>query len=158
MQESIEVALHGIYHDERFLNEFREYTTEEQIRVALLFERDMMEMITGKNVKTYIPPHNTIDRKTVNALVKCEFERLFVGPETDVDVIAYAVSKGMSVVRHSPPYLYGRSDELLQRGAPSFYRTAFTGLIINVGLHWTWEHNVGLQHLDRFLSEIEDLI
>jgi hypothetical protein len=160
-QENIRVAMHGVNHPERFQNEFREYQTESEIYAILRNEKGIMESEAGKPVDSYIPPHNAIDRKTVNALVRAKFKELHGGPGTDFDVSMYAAERGLHVVPSFPPF-YGRSDEMLQRGAVPIilkedeersHPFCSKGELC-ICFHWTWENNIGFEHLDLFLSRI----
>lgn len=165
-QESIEIALHGVNHDERFPNEFRDYQTEDQIHDILCAEKARLELYTEKDVNSYIPPHNVVDKKTVKALVRAGFQQLHVGPETDEDVCLSAWCLGLPTYMYLPPFRYGRSDELLARGAVDDLWESQKGFVpgiekateFRVGLHWTWEHNIGLDHLDTFLTHLRGMI
>lgn len=143
----IEIALHGVNHDERFQNEFRDHETENDIYQAIV---KAQTFLGGSGVTTYIPPHNVIDRKTVNALKRAGFTRIFGGPETDPNVLEFAKGKGIVVQSHMPPFHYGRSDELLAHGSP-----VALSIDPSLGLHWTWELNIGLENLDKFFTEIK---
>jgi hypothetical protein len=153
----IEPALHGVNHDERFPNEFREHLTEREVYLILRNEKGLLEEDTGREVNIYIPPHNVVDTRTVNALVQAGFKELFVGPETDPAVMSYAADR-MKVIKHSPPHRYGRSDEFIARGTPAFCRSWKDPGEMNIGLHWTWEWNIGLENLDCLLGQLRGII
>lgn len=152
----IEVALHGIMHDEKFLNEFPPYLTSDDICKLILSARTPLNDCNPGGVKIYIPPHNVIDHRTVDALKKSGFTTIYGGPETSTDVMTYAMSQGIQSLCHMPPLQYGRSDELMAN--PNFL-TRLTavggqGHSVNLGLHWTWEWNIGLEHLDLMLTSL----
>lgn len=146
------VALHGIDHDERFPNEFRDHQTEDEVYQAICSASEPLKVCnpSGK-VDTYIPPHNVIDTKTVNALVRAGFRTLYSGPESDVAVLEYAKSKGLHVLRHMPP-AYARSDEMLKSG---IIDQILSGKDTHLALHWTWEWNIGLDSLREFMKRID---
>jgi len=160
-QPNIRIAMHGVNHDERYPNEFRDHQTEREVFLILRNERLILEEDTGKPVIGYIPPHNVVDRKTVNALIQAGFTELHVGPGTEFEVSMYASEKGLKVIPSFPPF-YGRSDELVARGSvPIILREATERAHpfsskgeLCIGLHWTWEKNIGFEHLDLFLSQI----
>lgn len=149
----IHVALHGRYHDERFPNEFRDHETEQDVYQAILSAKAPLEGCNPLGIEIYIPPHNVIDRKTVNALHRAGIQSIWGGPGSDPAVLEYARSKGMDTIYFTDPLEYGRSDELLQRNAQVFLREQKRCLC----LHWTWEWNIGLESLDRFLTELGDV-
>lgn len=155
----IELALHGRNHDERFPNEFGDWETEEEVYQAIVPLRARLHDSEGFLPRIYIPPHNVIDRKTVNALFRAGFEAVLGGPGSDAGVISYAVEKGMTAIGFYPPFNYGRSDELLTAGAVEHLTNMLrSGNTVPLGLHWTWEMNIGLGNLDRFLSELRGMI
>lgn len=152
-QYMIDAALHGIHHDERFLNEFHSGETEEQIYQAIMSAKYPLEKYCGQT-RTYIPPHNVVDTKTVDALVRAGFKTLYGGPETDPNVMEYAhLQKGMHVLSHFPPH-YGRTDEMTARGYIDYVK-ARPDHDVHIGLHWTWEWNVGLHNLEKFLDGLK---
>ncbi|MHB8407881.1 MAG: hypothetical protein ACYDHY_07345 [Acidiferrobacterales bacterium] len=144
----IRIAQHGVFHDERFQNDVPHYLTE----------KDTMEYLAmGANKihgsKLYIPPRNVIDAKTVRVLLKMGFTTLFGGPGSDYAVLQYAQDLGLRVETSEPPLWYGRSDELLARGSVSeIMRAPLADRFLT--LHWTWEMNIGLENLDKYLKEI----
>lgn len=158
--ERIRVALHGIEHDERYPNEFRPWETTEQIFNKLVSARQPFQKCNGAfEVTDYIPPHNVIDRKTLDALKLAGFKRVYGGPGTDTDSCGYAKEIGVKLYYSHHPLWYGRSDEMVQRDQ------AHKAIIGNsetsdyvVTLHWTWEWNIGLDNLARFLDEIKEVL
>lgn len=154
----IRVAIHGIDHDERFPNEFREWQTERDVCNDLLAVKSLWDTRVGP-VDSYIPPHNVIDRRTVKALILAGFKTLFCGPGTDGGVMFDAEVLGLTVHNSLEGLEYGRSDELLARGNGLPWMRARMGFskeacVCSVTLHFTWEVNIGLQNLDRFLKEL----
>mgnify|MGYP001587547420 CR=1 FL=1 len=156
--QHVEVALHGINHDERFPNEFRDHQTENDVYQAIRSAVAPLDEICGP-VKKYIPPHNVIDRKTVNALHRAGFECVMGGPGSDMEVLKYCYSRNMGHVYSTEPLEYGRSDELLQRGSVEHLRNEVNRRFpVWLTLHWTWEWNIGLENLDKYLVELKDVI
>jgi hypothetical protein len=150
----VEVAIHGINHDERFPNEFLPHQTYAEIVGALEGVKRSWDILVGP-VDTYIPPHNVIDLTTVKALHTTGFRRILTGPETDPRVENYAQALGLEVHRSQPPLEYGRSDELLSEGAVEYLRQVARQREVWLGLHWTWEWNIGLSSLSHFLTELK---
>lgn len=158
----VEIALHGINHDERFGNEFPNYLTEidvkDRLGAAIL---DLQEKHNGHTlaisnffITKYIPPHNIIDHRTVRVLSKLGFDTIFGGPETNEAVVDYARSLGIRFEISEPPLEYGRSDELLERGSVKHIKSEIETRPVWLTLHWTWETNIGLEHLDKYLTEL----
>lgn len=153
-QPLIRPALHGIDHDERFPNEFRDFETEDDIVRDLNAATSRLDpMVVPGYVEDYIPPHNVIDRKTCNALIRANFRNLYGGPGSDAGVLKYAQEMGLNVIFSPHPTWYGRSDELLHRDRSHEVVGRSTQGCLT--LHWTWEHNIGLENLDRFLTEVK---
>lgn len=146
-QQEIIVALHGVHHDERFPNEFRDFQTEEDIYQALLSAKRPLDELVGP-VKTYIPPHNVFDQKTCRALERAGFKNICGGPGSP----PWAGSN-LNYFYSAEPLEYGRSDELRQRGSVEYLEK--TDAVLT--LHWTWEWNIGLENLQRYLFQLEGL-
>lgn len=153
----VNVALHGINHDERFPNEFQRWETEEDIVLKISRWTDHLRLLTERPIDFYIPPHNVIDRKTVDALKKVGIKTILGGPGSDPLVMDYARKQSMHFVYSEHPHWYGRSDELLNRD------NAHQVICLNelngggpmiLTLHWPWEWNIGLENLEKFLSQI----
>lgn len=148
------IGLHGITHDEKLLdlyqNEFPPFLTKQNIRDSLAEAKSALEIAVGRPVRTYMPPRNRIDQRTASILNGL-FDRYTAGPETDLEVL-----QRFQNYHHSrPPYAYGRSDELLQVEAGKFLSAmAENNVWVTLTLHWTWEVNIGLSNLDRFLQTI----
>lgn len=153
------VALHGVEHDERFPNEFRDHETTEDIFNKLVSARQPFKSCNGAfDVVDYIPPHNVVDNKTLDALKLAGFRRVFCGPGTTTEAMVHARSIGL-IVKYSPhPIWYGRSDELLSRDNAHDIIKREAGLESHVlTLHWPWEWNIGLHNLDVFLHQIAEV-
>lgn len=153
----IEVAMHGILHDERYPNEFRSHQTETDVADAISSVKQVWDPLVGP-IDKYIPPHNVIDHKTIRALDGLGFETIFGGPETNPYVADFAQGMGLSVHVSKAPVEYGRSDELLQRGSVEHILKEAKDRDVWLTLHWTWEFNIGLQHLDEYLSKLAPVI
>ena len=150
------IGMHGVHHDESKLdlyqNEFPPFFSEQQVGRALLEASDALEQAVGREVRIYMPPRNRIDWRTVNVLQDCGFFAYTGGPETDFNLASHA-----GCIMSLPPDGYGRTDELLRGGAHE--RLAKKCLWGNsgdwvLGLHWTWETNIGLHHMREFFSRI----
>lgn len=161
----VHVALHGIYHDEKRLNEFAPFETEKDIASKVLSACTFLRECNGNGkIDSYIPPHNCVDLKTARVLSKLGFKRLFCGPGTDLSVYEMIEKsklfpeKGLTYSSH--PHFYGRSDELLDRDDIVAQLKAQVNLPdpLVVTLHFTWEMNIGLQSLDRLMSQIGSMI
>jgi hypothetical protein len=154
--DHVEVAMHGVRHDERFQNEFQSWETDDDVLSLLNSGLSRISSTNGWLVNKYVPPHNVLDVRTINALRSLHFTDVFGGPETERDVMVHARSIGMNTWVSQPPHLYGRSDEMLQRGSVDFIRSFRDDAYLT--LHWTWETNIGLSHLDNFLSQVREHI
>jgi hypothetical protein len=157
--DHIDIAVHGIDHDERFRNEFREHETEGDIYSKLLEAKNRFERITGRVVDSYIPPHNVIDMKTIRALKKAGFKRIFGGPGTDKSILGLCYVLNVESHYSAEPFEYGRSDEMLQRGAVEYWDKKVDKVIPSyITFHWTWEVNIGLENLEKFLEALKPSI
>ena len=57
------------------------------------------------------------------------------------------------------PFEYGRSDEMLQRGAVEYWDKKVDKVIPSyITFHWTWEVNIGLENLEKFLEALKPSI
>jgi hypothetical protein len=169
-QRHITVAMHGVTHDEAFLNEFRPHLTEDDVFDRLysgmvMVHRYKHEESSGCACCTmnmapidYIPPHNVIDHRTVRALKRLCFLNIYGGPGTDPSVAEYARNLGMNFYISKFPEEYGRSDELVQRGSVEHILRESKVRDVWLTLHWTWEHNIGLQHLDSYLEMLGEAL
>lgn len=147
---NLQIGMHGIKHDERYQNEFLPHQTDREIFIALIENRQRLQDIVNKPVKVYMPPHNVLDVRTCRLAKDAGFTHVTTGPETDVE-ISY-----VKRLHSKKPLEYGRSDELLSLGAVDYLNRKDTQAILT--LHWTWEFNIGLSHLSRFLEQIKDVV
>lgn len=158
-RDRVHLALHGVDHDERFLNEFPSFLTDRQVEDRLRSTVELFEGLSGVRPTTYIPPHNVIDGRTINALVDLRFRVICSGPGVDLRLVAVgALGDGWSL-RHSVyPWGYGRTDEMMAESAPGAVDEPCRKLLsmsdkddVFLTLHWTWEYNIGLGFLDQFM-------
>lgn len=152
--DHIDVAMHGVRHDERFRNEFQSWETDDDVRSLLLSGRARLRPAAGYDVSKYVPPHNVVDARSLRMLCEIGFTDIFGGPETAPEDMSYARSLGLNTWVSLPPHIYGRSDEMVERGAVEFIRSFRDDAYLT--LHWTWETNIGLSHLEKFLSQVKD--
>jgi hypothetical protein len=148
------IGLHGIDHDEAHLDvyghEFPAYLSKLEILRRLVTARDGLEVAIGRPVRTYMPPRNRIDMRTA-AVVGGHFDRYTGGPETDRDVML----RFQNYIYSDFPHGYGRTDEMLVRGSHEhLMRWSDSGQEPVLALHWTWETNIGLDHMRAMLSQI----
>lgn len=154
-ENRVKVALHGIDHDERFPNEFRDHQTVAEVGNSLAGAKRRLEAFCGQ-VSDYIPPHNVVNVRTVHALLRCGFRTLHGGPGTEPAVAKIASELGLDVVLTYPPFEYGRSDELLERGSVDHVVGRLRDGDVWLALHWTWEQNIGLSNLERYLDTLDE--
>lgn len=161
--ERIRVALHGIEHDERFLNEFREHETQEDIQKKLSSACTNISRCNGDGrIRCYIPPHNVVDLKTARALAFEGFDDLMCGPGTDETQLSLIRSSGLfdrgRVTFSEHPLFYGRTDEMIRAHSEKAIEDAFVFPEVTVvTLHWTWEHNIGFSTLKTFMKRVGPL-
>lgn len=151
----IQVAMHGVAHDERFQNEFRDYLTTSAVKTMLEQEKSRLERLVKSEVRVYIPPHNAFDERTCAALSAVGFTTICGGPGSP----AWAdVTKrpflNLEYARSQTPWEYGRSDELLQRDSVGWFTDATCAPHPVLTLHFPWEINIGLAHLRTYLSAL----
>lgn len=153
-----EIGMHGVEHDEAkldiFQNEFAPYLGRQQVGRLLLETSDALQQAVGRRVEIYMPPRNRIDRRTIDLLPECGFYAYTTGPETAVEF--RTGQSEMAFYLHSdPPHEYGRTDELFTRGSHKVLcQSAQNGMDRILTLHWTWETNIGLDHMRKFFAEI----
>ena len=155
----IEVALHGIEHDERVLNEFRDYETEESVYQKIMSAISPLKRCNGfGKILRYIPPHNVIDLKTCRALKRAGISSIMGGPGTDLRIMD-STANDFHWLYSRHPIWYGRSDELMDRDNAVDRIIEESNYLRNrcLTLHWTWEQNIGLQSLDKFMTEISSI-
>lgn len=148
------IGMHGIDHDEALLdlhgNEFPPYLSRLDVRQRLTEARLGLERAVGRPCRVYMPPRNRIDQRTAGVLNGL-FELYTAGPETDPEVLGRFQSHCFSEFPHE----YGRSDELFERGSHrELVARCESGRWPVLTLHWTWEVNIGLASMRRFLSQI----
>jgi hypothetical protein len=151
-ETDVTVGMHGTDHDEARLdlnggNQFEPYLSVGQIAQSLYDHRMALEGAVGRPVKVYMPPRNVISHRTVATLPGVGFEWFTVGPETDT----WARSHERAIPSEKP-HGYGRTDELLAADSHVHLRQHRGDAVL--ALHWTWETNIGLDHMRRFFAEI----
>ena len=150
----VEIALHGINHDERFMNEFREHQTQADIEFEIRNAVMRIPFHSRKMPFSYIPPHNVLDFKTINALKNCNISRIHTGPGTELEMIDYAEKLGLDVIDSRGALFYGRTDEMMERGCFPVIKQVSDISDVNLTLHWTWEMNIGLDSLRTFVGKL----
>lgn len=153
--DGVTLALHGIEHDERFPNEFRDYLSVDDISKKIDEASCRLHGSRGSFPLHYIPPHNVVDAKTIAALRINNYDVLHAGPGTDPLMFDYARSYGMVVRDSRDPREYGRTDEMMERGCFPHLNEEGKKRSVFLTLHWTWELNIGLDSLKRFCENIE---
>jgi hypothetical protein len=152
------IGMHGTDHDEARLdrnggNQFEPYALVHQVREELLENHTSLQTGVGRPVWIYMPPRNVIDGRT-HEILKNDLGVTWVtaGPETDTWVLEKYRSRS---ILSMPPWEYGRTDELLQRNAQvHLMEESDDDRDVVLTLHWTWETNIGLEHMRRFFDEI----
>lgn len=150
----IKIALHGIEHDERYDNEFKLFEIEDDIFDKLCKAKLFLEKF-GVRVTDYIPPHNVIDYRTVRALSRLGFKRVFGGPGTHQFMF---FQNDIKFVYSEKNIWYGRSDELM--GKYDVIDVIMKESKMSnqcLTLHWPWEWNIGLENLDKLLGKITNI-
>lgn len=151
------VGMHGIEHDEQKLdlyqNEFEPFLTRDVICDRLSEARVALQDAVGRAVRIYMPPRNRIDRKTRSILPEAGFDWYTTGPETSEEHRT-GPQFGAVYLHSEPPYEYGRTDEMLQRGAVEYlkYHGHYRNVVLT--LHWTWETNIGLEHMRALFDKL----
>lgn len=147
------IGMHGINHDERLLdahgNEFAPYLSKLDVRRQLLDAHSALSSAVGRPVPYYMPPRNAIDMRTASVL-NGMFDAFTSGPETDRRVM-----DRFAHIHSEYPHEYGRTDEMLARESHRvLVERCDAGRFPVLTLHWTWETNIGLEHMRRFLGKI----
>lgn len=151
-ETDVMVGMHGTDHDEVRLgrnggNQFEPYLTVQDVTRTLHENRLALESALGRPVGTYMPPRNVIDWRTVTALTSAGFGWFTTGPETHPQFLLLP-----NRIHSSRQHEYGRTDEMHRHGQEQFLiRDGTEGNII-LALHWTWETNIGLEHMRRYLA------
>lgn len=151
------VGLHGLDHSEKRLdfyeNEFAPHHTTREVARSLDAGWSHICNYAGPP-GVYLPPRNRIDERTVQALKQVGFSAFTTGPETDPSIR----ERHSDMCLHSQvPFEYGRSDELLQRGAQAhLIQECDAGRTVTLTLHFPWETNLGNDYTDlkHFLGAI----
>lgn len=156
-ERKIVVGMHGLSHDESFQNEFRDYMTDREVGNLLSCGRDRLRQATGQLVDVYLPPHNFLDDRTPRLLKRAGFAACTTGPGTTEQSFRALRTAGVRYINSDAPLEYGRSDELLERGSVRHLIDAAQILdeVVFLTLHWTWEHNIGLTSMLKYLEKIE---
>lgn len=144
-------ALHGINHPEHIQDEFGEYEPRD-IEPALKAVKWVLDASLGYSIVDYIPPHNVVNQSTIHALHDLGFRRIWTGPETDLTLDF----SGIERLHSFKPFEYGRSDELLQLGSVEYFSNLNKEIVSYLTLHFPWEINIGLTHLDEYLRQLRE--
>jgi hypothetical protein len=147
----VTVAMHGVVHDESKPDEFGGLPFRVTM-VAMDMPRAGLQKFVERPVVDYIPPHNAFSENTTLALSRLGFKHIYGGPGSTDGVPLHGLELRYS--RH--PVEYGRSDELLNRdgSVEHIHGRLEAGDDVWLTLHWTWEQNIGLDNLTRYLSEL----
>jgi hypothetical protein len=150
------IGMHGTDHDEDRLdrnggNQFEPYLTVGQIRTVLEANRMALSQALDRPVEVYMPPRNVIDERVARAAQGAGFEAFTTGPETSQML---RMDWHRWIIHSDPPLEYGRTDELLQHGAHAHLIKEAESKDVVLALHWTWETNIGLEHMKKFFAEI----
>ncbi len=150
------VGMHGTDHDEAKLDrnggsQFESYLTVSQITNILEEHRMALRAAVDRPVDIYMPPRNVIDERVAQAARGAGFEAFTTGPETSQFVMR---DWSKWIIHSQPPHEYGRTDEMVVRDSPAEIMGRAVKSDVILTLHWTWETNIGLQHMRRFFDEI----
>ena len=148
------VGMHGTDHDEFRLdknggNQFEPYLSSAEVRRNLQEHTVALDAALNRHVSIYMPPRNVIDLRTLSQLLIAGFVGYTGGPETDFTLRGY---QPLLYFHSDPPFEYGRSDEMITRGAVEYLTASSRDIILT--LHWTWETNIGFHNLREFLKQI----
>ncbi len=149
------IGMHGIDHDEKQLdihqNEFPSYLSQADVCGKMVVAAIALDNAVGRKSKIYMPPRNRIDFRTVNVLASAGFSHFTAGPETDIAVVTRHSDR---VIMSTPPHEYGRTDEMWERQSHKDLALRNDANDTVLTLHWTWETNIGLHHMVKFLTAI----
>lgn len=153
------VGMHGTDHDEARLdrnggNQFEPFLTARDVIEELTENRAALEMAVGRPVLVYMPPRNQLRLGEAACLSASGFGWYTTGPETNPVLRFTTPAAGIVPIHSEPPHEYGRTDEMFLRGSHEYLKAVDHDVVLT--LHWTWEANVGLHHLTKFLAEIPD--
>jgi hypothetical protein len=155
VSEKAVYGLHGFWHDESRINEFKGYG-QNDIASYLISGIEKIEKNTRQKPSVYMPPHNDIDFQTLNACKSIGINTITCGPGTHFTVYPLCNHLSIKPLTSRPPVMYGRTDEILQildSSTGEFDPYEFGGIIT---LHWTWENNIGFSYLKEFMNRISD--
>lgn len=160
IQGEVVLGMHGIMHDEAALdrncgNEFAHWYTQKTVQTMLLGAHARFHS-HGLRCLAYMPPRNVIDRRTLRVLPDIGFVSYTGGPETDPEC---KTADYLTYIHSQPPHEYGRTDEMSAKGTEGWLNKNVDRNILRwpttVALHWTWETNIGLDHLKAFLGRLD---
>jgi hypothetical protein len=150
------IGMHGTDHDEKRLdrnsgNQFESYLTKNDVMEIMQKYKTALDDAVGRPAKIYMPPRNVIDLRVWDAAQRVGFKGYTSGPETDPHVMKNSMG---SWIDSRPPHEYGRTDEMFTRASHEYLklRPDDEGTVLT--LHWTWETNIGLHHMAKFLAAI----
>lgn len=154
-ESSAVIGMHGVSHDENSLNihqnEFPPVIFSDDAVLDILRDtRGMLAVQVGSPVDVYMPPRNIIDQRTIDAARQAGFSAFTGGPETDLNLIR----ENPDIILSRVPHEYGRSDEMLKRMSHVHLVNIGQSETVTLTFHWTWEVNIGLNHLVTFLRNI----
>lgn len=151
------VGMHGTDHDELRLdrnsgNQFEPYQLVSEVKKELLTAHTALQLAVDRPVRVYMPPRNIIDGRTLQIIKDSPMKWITSGPETD----QYAKLRHLHDhwIHSQPPHEYGRTDEMWERQSHNdlILRNDSDDVILTI--HWTWETNIGLHHMVKFLTAI----
>lgn len=147
-------GMHGYWHLESRQNEFEGHDLND-VTSYLRAGREMIRERMGVYPDVYMPPHNAVDVNTTIACQRVGFKAITGGP--GIHPIMPRVIEEHAHMRYlgsETPFMYGRSDEisLALDSCDHGYDPYAAGGILT--LHWTWENNIGFDHLRRFIDRI----
>jgi len=144
-KQSIEIALHGLTHQQILQGEFANLTPVEQNR-RIYKGKLFLDSILQTNVVTFIPPYNAYDVNTLKALknngIKAISSALCVGqPISDQDIL------------FAPETIedFGNLLSILNKNK---YRN---GIVVVMFHHYTFKNDFNLQDLDKILKLVNQL-
>jgi len=159
IQDNITIAMHGIRHEEKQANEFKQWQTSKDIFDEIVLARNKLELHGKKKVDVYIPPHNFIDSRTCEALSRAGFKSVLCGPETNPSVLLYGKQTlKLKMFCSGDEREYGRSDELQKNGSVKYFSYLAHKQDVFLSLHFTWECDIGVDKLDSYLKLLDDVI
>ena len=155
-ETDVVVGMHGTDHDEQKLdrnggNQFEPYLTRTAIADILKMNRQHLDDAIGRPVTIYMPPRNVFGLRELGAFEQVKkFTHFTTGPETSAEIQIHH-----KAIHSQKPHQYGRTDELLNLGSHFVLIEQAQTQDVVLTLHWTWEVNIGLSHMERFFSLID---